>query len=108
MAGVETLVSTQLDPGVDPILEADRRGSILAILRVDGKFLVEPDNDRPAPVPLGLPLLHRPSRVMGLPDPPHVPLGAPEKALPPAGPASRPLHEPAEDETGEHYFNGTF
>jgi hypothetical protein len=34
MAGVETLVSTRLDPGVDPIVEADRRGSILAILRI--------------------------------------------------------------------------
>jgi hypothetical protein len=34
MAGVETLVSTRLDPGVDPIVEADRRGSILAILRM--------------------------------------------------------------------------
>src|SRR5688572_28771951 len=34
MAGVETLVSTRLDPGVDPIVEAGRRGSILAILRI--------------------------------------------------------------------------
>jgi len=31
LAGVETLVSTRLDPGVDPIVEADRRGAILAI-----------------------------------------------------------------------------
>ncbi len=37
LAGVETLVSTRLDPGVDPIAEADRRGSILAILRVGNK-----------------------------------------------------------------------
>ena len=34
LSGVETLVSTRLDPGVDPIAEADRRGAILAILRV--------------------------------------------------------------------------
>jgi hypothetical protein len=34
LVGVETLVSTRLDPGVDPISEADRRGSIMAILRV--------------------------------------------------------------------------
>lgn len=34
LAGVETLVSTRLEPGVDPIAEADRRGSIMAILRV--------------------------------------------------------------------------
>jgi hypothetical protein len=37
LAGVETLVSTRLDPGVDPIAEADRRGSILAILRIGNK-----------------------------------------------------------------------
>jgi hypothetical protein len=34
LAGVETLVSTRLDPGVDPIVEADRRGAILAIIRL--------------------------------------------------------------------------
>jgi hypothetical protein len=39
LSGVETLVSTRLDPGVDPIEEADRRGSILAILRMGSKDL---------------------------------------------------------------------
>jgi hypothetical protein len=39
IAGVETLVSTRLDPGVDPIVEADRRGSIMAIIRVGNKDL---------------------------------------------------------------------
>jgi hypothetical protein len=34
LAGVQELVSTRLDPGTDPIAEADRRGAILAILRV--------------------------------------------------------------------------
>ena len=34
LAGVETLVSTRLDPGVDPIVEADRRGAILGIIRL--------------------------------------------------------------------------
>jgi len=42
LAGVETLVSTRLDPGVDPIVEADRRGSILAILRLGNKDLQMP------------------------------------------------------------------
>jgi hypothetical protein len=37
LAGVETLVSTRLDPGVDPIFEADRRGSILAVVRLGNK-----------------------------------------------------------------------
>ena len=44
LAGVETLVSTRLDPGVDPIAEADRRGSILAILRVGNLDLQLPGN----------------------------------------------------------------
>src|SRR3954471_9489320 len=34
VAGVETLVSTRLEPGVDPILEADKRGTILLIVRL--------------------------------------------------------------------------
>ena len=31
ISGVETLVSTRLKPGIDPILEADKRGTILLI-----------------------------------------------------------------------------
>ena len=34
IAGADTLVSTQLDPGIDPVFEADRRGTIMAVLRV--------------------------------------------------------------------------
>jgi hypothetical protein len=43
LAGVETLVSTRLDPGVDPIVEADRRGAILAIVRLGNKDLQAPN-----------------------------------------------------------------
>ncbi|MDG2207366.1 MAG: hypothetical protein P8K78_05635 [Pirellulales bacterium] len=42
LAAIETLVSTRLDPGVDPIQEADRRGSILAIVRLGNKILEGP------------------------------------------------------------------
>lgn len=42
LAGVETLVSTRLDPGVDPIVEADRRGAILAVVRLGNKDLEMP------------------------------------------------------------------
>lgn len=45
LAGVETLVSTRLDPGLDPIVEADRRGSILAIIRVGNKDLEIPGSE---------------------------------------------------------------
>lgn len=41
IAGVETLVSTRLDPGIDPIVEADRRGTILAIVRIGNRDLTE-------------------------------------------------------------------
>ncbi|MEM8680019.1 MAG: hypothetical protein AAGF97_11755, partial [Planctomycetota bacterium] len=45
VAGVETLVSTRLDPGLDPIVEADRRGSILAIIRCGNKDIEMPGLD---------------------------------------------------------------
>ncbi len=45
LAGVDVLVSTRLDPGVDPITEADRRGAILAIVRVGNKDLEIPGQD---------------------------------------------------------------
>ncbi|MBN2023710.1 MAG: hypothetical protein JW809_13065 [Pirellulales bacterium] len=108
LAGVETLVSTRLDPGVDPIAEADRRGAILAIVRLGNKDLeipgepVESGGVTPASygapceggmamamgggtVPqnyisgvtgpeYGMPMSGTP---IGLPGPPHVPLGVP-------------------------------
>ncbi len=37
IAGVETLVSTTLDPGVDPIEQAERMGTIMVVLRVGNK-----------------------------------------------------------------------
>jgi len=49
IAGVETLVSTRLEPGVDPILEADKRGTILLIVRLGGINLEM--NNGPAGVP---------------------------------------------------------
>jgi len=38
-AGVGTLVNTQLEPGVDPITEAENRGAILAVIRIGNKDL---------------------------------------------------------------------
>ncbi|MCG8586932.1 MAG: hypothetical protein MI757_19685, partial [Pirellulales bacterium] len=45
IADVETLVSTRLDPGVDPVVEADRRGTILAILRLGNKDIQAPGGE---------------------------------------------------------------
>jgi hypothetical protein len=43
VSGVETLVSTRLEPGIDPILEADKRGTILLILRLGAIDLEMPN-----------------------------------------------------------------
>ena len=87
--GVETLVSTRLDPGIDPIVEADRRGSILAILRLGNKDLQVPGLETNVVggaggvIPAGyaggagqwgMPITGTP---IGLAGPPHVPLGVP-------------------------------
>jgi hypothetical protein len=96
LAGVGTLVSTRLDPGVDPIIEADRRGAIMAIVRLGNKDLAiasasaEQMNggpvgmQGPCPPPgyvagmtspqYGMPISGTP---IGLAGPPSVPLGVP-------------------------------
>jgi hypothetical protein len=37
LAGVETLVEPRLTPGVDPIAEAERRGTIMLVVRIGNK-----------------------------------------------------------------------
>jgi hypothetical protein len=94
LAGVGTLVSTRLDPGVDPIVEADRRGAIMAIVRLGNKDLgiagsIPEMQGAPmgmqGPCPpgyvagvtapqYGMPISGTP---IGLAGPPHVPLGVP-------------------------------
>jgi hypothetical protein len=108
LAAVGELVSTQLDPGVDPIEEADHRGAILAIVRLGNKDLLVPGSEDAAGVlqagydgftgedcgpmgaggsgsmgvytaGVGLPQYGMPisGTPIGLPGPPHVPLGGP-------------------------------
>lgn len=43
IAGVETLVSTTLDPGIDPIEQAERMGTIMVVLRVGNKEMDFPE-----------------------------------------------------------------
>ena len=112
LAGVDTLVSTRLDPGIDPIVEADRRGAILAVIRLGNKDIELAGAERAIPggiggdaaafmggyggypcgpggygpglppnyvagvtAPLyGMPMSGTP---IGLPGPPHIPLGGP-------------------------------
>ncbi len=97
LAGVDTIVSTRLDPGVDPITEADRRGAILAIVRIGNKDLEAAGMDpslAAGAMPYGAgggadtsnyisgvtgPAYGMPytGTNIGLPGPPHIPLGGP-------------------------------
>jgi hypothetical protein len=90
VAGVQELVSTRLDPGQDPIIEADRQGAIMAIIRVGNKDLEVPGADGElvdggmiegsslyqgaVGAQYGIPITGTP---LGLPGPPHIPLGGP-------------------------------
>jgi hypothetical protein len=95
-AGIDTLVSTRLDPGVDPVIEADRRGSILAVIRMGNKDMEVPGSEMgvgmDATIPGGAaagatgyvsgfsgPAYGMPytGTTIGLPGPPHIPLGGP-------------------------------
>jgi hypothetical protein len=50
LEGIGTLVSIRLEPGVDPIVEADRRGSITAVVRLGSKLYERREkSSRPAP-----------------------------------------------------------
>jgi hypothetical protein len=122
IAGVETLVSTRLEPGVDPILEADRRGTILMIMRVGAIDLEMPNAGTSAPgfsttapgtvlppnslprnpasppptVMEGVPVDHAPvSPAPAVTTPPPVPEPPVEPAAPEATPAVEPGVEPA-------------
>ncbi|MBV9124942.1 MAG: hypothetical protein JO112_16430 [Planctomycetes bacterium] len=87
--GTDEVVSTRLEPGVDPIAEAYRRGSILLVVRLGNIDLESPNTpamDAPSPFAPRLPML--PPAGMngmmgpGMPGPgPMVPYGAMGKTL---------------------------
>jgi hypothetical protein len=88
VAGPDEVVSTRLEPGVDPVLEAQRRGSILAVVRMGNIDLEAPNT----------PSMHAPPQGVGgpfqgmplMPTPGSVPPGM----MPPGGPAN-PLPPPS-------------
>ncbi len=115
IAGVETLVSTRLEPGVDPILEADKRGTILLIIRLGAIDLEMPASGMsvpPSAAPTGavtLPPGTLPPALMNGTVAPSVPVDAapatpagPAGAVPtpptptPVPPAAEPAATPAE------------
>ncbi len=89
--GPETLISTRLEPGVDPILEADKRGTILLIVRLGGINLELP--------PAGTVMM--PPTINSVPvDAAPTVVPGPATAVPPAGvvpvaPAPAPAAPPA-------------
>ncbi len=53
LGGAEEVVSTQLEPGADPIVEATRRGTILAVIRLGNINLENPSSPAMDAVPPG-------------------------------------------------------
>jgi hypothetical protein len=76
VAGAEEVVSTRLEPGVNPVDEANRRGTILAVVRIGNIDLQDP-NTPPMDAPTGV--------IPGLP--PGVQM-LPPGAVPPPPPAA--------------------
>ncbi|HEY2154619.1 MAG TPA: hypothetical protein VGH33_03250 [Isosphaeraceae bacterium] len=87
--GPETLISTRLEPGVDPILEADKRGTILLIVRLGGINLelpqtgtvMVPSTINSVPVDGAPTVVPGPATLV----PPVEPAPAPAPVVPPAG-----------------------
>ena len=85
--GAETLVSTRLEPGVDPVLEADKRGTILMIIRAGAIDLEMPGGGMVEGVPA-------PASDVYYGDP-GATIPPPEAMIPPAAPLdSVPLDQP--------------
>lgn len=88
--GAEEVVSTRLEPGADPVAEAQRRGSVLAIIRLGNIDLENPNSPAMNAPP--------PGALMGPPPGALIPPGGP-RMEPPKGPApkggtSAPLNPP--------------
>jgi hypothetical protein len=61
VAGAEEVVSTRLEPGVDPIVEANRRGTILAVLRIGNIDLQDPNTPPVDSPPGAMPIVPAPT-----------------------------------------------
>jgi hypothetical protein len=84
VAGPDEVVSTRLEPGVDPIQEAARRGSVLAVIRIGNIDLEAPNTPNlHAPANPGAPFQGMPLQV--------APGAIPPGMMPPGGPLSMPL-----------------
>ncbi|MFI5459476.1 MAG: hypothetical protein ACHRXM_28965 [Isosphaerales bacterium] len=83
VSGVETLVSTRLEPGVDPILEADKRGTILLIVRLGAI-----DLEMPGSASAGAPVVGGVGGTVTLESSGVPPASLPSGVAPPVAPAA--------------------
>jgi hypothetical protein len=90
VAGPDEVVSTRLEPGVDPILEAERRGAVLCVVRLGNIDLESPNtpalNAPPSGGPFaGMPLMAAPGAVPpgALPPGAYPPGAYPQGTVPP-------------------------
>jgi hypothetical protein len=95
VAGPDEVVSTRLEPGVDPILEANRRGTILLIVRIGNIDLEAPGtpamNAPPGPLGQGPPgpgMIPAPG-LAARPPVPAAPVALPSPPTPPPPTAGR-------------------
>jgi hypothetical protein len=91
VAGAEELISTRLLPGVNPVEEANARGTILAVVRIGNIDLQDPNTpavDAPVPGMMGLP-------PGAMPSGPAMPSMRPMPATPPAAMPVMPVTPPA-------------
>jgi hypothetical protein len=93
VAGPEEIVSSRLEPGVDPIAEAYRRGSILLVVRlgnIDLELANSPGMDAPGQNQQHAPVPGMPMHGMPMPGMPGMPMpgmpGMPHGMMPPSGP----------------------
>ena len=85
VAGAEEVVSTRLEPGANPLEEANRRGTILAVIRIGNVDLQDPNTPAlDAPVGGGMPMAMQsaPPRMMAP--------SAPSMAMPTTVPSAMP------------------
>lgn len=83
VAGADELVSTKLEPGVNPVDEANRRGTVLAVIRI-GNIDLEDKFGPPVDAPTGFggPMMVPGMRMMTPPGGPGGPLPTAPKKLP--------------------------
>lgn len=102
VAGPDEIVSSRLEPGVDPIMEAQRRGAILAVIRIGNIDLEAPNtpamNMPPQGMPFsGMPLMAPPGGVMPgqmpAPTPGQTPGQLPQN-IAPGAPGAKPIAAP--------------